>query len=315
MTQPQSSVDGIELPDDAPEPPDGFGAWSLTPADQQERYNCLCCDEGYLTDDELMEHVREVHTPRDVYTALQPINLPSVVWFTHADIDILTNAAAKYARKVVPDDQLTGRQPNPAKRVANSQCPVCGDAVDSTAPQLRSESHHDVETAYTYLRNLVPDEYEYSPVFDDAGYDDPAGQLNKLQPGDVVYFTADGWQQSLGTPRGQTRDKISDEDEWAGKGRVRDIEDSRVDSLPGVGMFSGDDGIHREVTIVGEIDLVEDEVVTVTMTPKEDGSIRLEFKPQVSQQHASDRHGHGGAGLTRSKITQKSALKWESWDS
>lgn len=77
--------------------------------------------------------------------------------------------------------------------------------------------------------SVLPDDYDVSPKYDDDGLDDPAGTVMELTVDDRVDLTVDGWSQSLSTPRGQTRDTISDDDEWTAAGVVASVGDSRDD--------------------------------------------------------------------------------------
>jgi hypothetical protein len=310
--------DSFDLPDDVPEPPAGFDEPVFVDENEPPRYDCLVCDDSYLRPGELREHVEERHDRRDLYTALQPINLPTVAWYATEETPITayTYEAVQYAQNVL---DLEGEPPTPATRFGDDRCPVCGAAlpeqtgVPATHPATLAREHqHDIWEIYSELREAVPDEYERSPVYDAGDHPEPAATVDRLQPDDVVAWQAQGWSQSLGTPRGQTRDSISDEDWWEGEGVVQSVEDSRTDA----GSLAWEDSLQRTVYLVAQTDLFEDPV-EVTLEPVSDGSVTIKLPPQVRQDVVSKRKGHGGAGYVSARIQEADhidRLRWHERD-
>lgn len=297
----------FELPDDAPEAPEGFDEPVYISDEEPPRYDCLVCDETYFLEDELREHVVE-HSHRDLYTALRGENFPTVAWFVPDEVPFTayTRDAARYALNVLDAEGVT---PLPVERLANGQDPLTGDDVESTHPStLVRKQPHDKWGLYELIRKHVPDEYERSPVYDDAGYPEPAATINCLQPDDVVAWRAQGWSQSLGTPRGQTRDSFSNDDWWEGEGIVTGVEDSRT----GAGIELYEDSIDRTVTVYAKTDLFE-ERVSVTLEPRTDGDVVVKLRPQVRQDAAVKRKGHGGPGYTKARITREQDVDRFPW--
>jgi hypothetical protein len=298
---------GYDLPDDAPDPPKGFDEPQFNRDEEPPRYNCLVCDERFLEEDELRDHVED-HRLRDIYGVLRPVNFPTVAWYVDDSVPFTTytHRAARYAQNVLDEE---GISPEPAQRLANGNDPLTGEPVDSTHPTtLARKLPHSEWELYQLLRESVPDEYEHSPVFDDGGYPEPAATVNRLQPDDNIAWRAQGWSQSLGTPRGQTREKISNDDCWTGEGTVTGIEDSRTE--PGPSVF--DDGLSRTVTVVANTELFDDSV-TVMLEPRSDGDVSVKLQPQVRQDAAVKRKGHGGPGYTKSSISEKKDIDRIPW--
>jgi hypothetical protein len=299
----------VELPPDAPEPPAGFNEPVHTNHAPEEppRFDCLVCDKQYLSDDELRSHVEDTHTRRDLYTTLLPVNFPLVAWYADSEMPytVYTARAARYARQVLEDDGVT---PGPVRRFTNDRHPVSNDPLNSSHPAtLARNDDHGVWELYQVIRDSVPVEFEWSPVFDDSGCDEPAATVNRLQPGDAVAWRAGGWTQSLGTPRGQPRDQISDEDDWEADGVVVSITDDRGQDVGNWG-----DTTSRQVTVVAETEVVDGQI-EAQMEPRSDGTVLVSFQPQVTQERTSQQHGHGSAGNTRAYIRAETDIDRLPW--
>lgn len=301
----QSVVD--VLPDDAPDIPAGFGSWQYEP-ETNPRYNCLCCSERYLTEEQLTSHIESEHDKSDIYSVFS--NPPLAARFRDATVDIYTYEAAMYAVKIVPDDVVSGSTPTAVREARDNCCPICGEEVKQLANWGVEIHDHDLVEMYERLREIVPDGFELSPVFDDAGYGEPAATLNQLVPGDQVRIVADKWSQSLGTPRGQTRDAVEEETEWEAVGTVNAIDDSRSGDTAVSKGFG--EGLFREVTIDVQTDL-HDEPTYAVAHPKEDGGVTLKLPPVIEQRNARTRQGHGGPGMVRVKLTDEEAVTREPW--
>lgn len=271
--------------------------------DAPTRYDCLCCEDRYLTEDELHTHVSDVHDPDDVVTSLAPINIPPVARFPD-DPDITNDREAKVA---INRDDREGELPEVSRQVADGICPVCGEGVatDAEVPiRILPRSHgsaHDTWEWYSVLRETVPDDYEVSPTYDNDGRPDPAGTVMELVPGDKLTFRAKGWSQSVSSGKFQ-RDTITEDDEWCAVGVVTDIDDPRSDPF-------ASDWDYREVDLRANTELA-DETVTVTLMPKEDGSVRLTMEPLIKQAETAKRWGRSGGGNVRSDVIEAERTPW-----
>jgi len=305
---------GFEIPDDAPEPPAGVDNPYLFDSnmDAPPRYDCLLCDEWYFEPNQLREHVEMTHNLRDLYTACRPINVPRVAWFASGNVPVTayTREAALYLKRAL---NIEGEPPALVERHREGECPACGEDEPARsmhpATLAREHDEHTPWEMYQELREAVPEPYERSPVFDAAGYEGPAATVNCLQPDDRVRLFLRGWQQSLGTPRGQTREQISDDQEWEATGFVTSVEDSRVTGGP---ELWEDDSIHREVFVRAETSLF-DEPITLSLQPRSGGDVAVSFRPTVTQGQASQRHGHGGPGQTQSRLEDEEAIIRTPW--
>lgn len=270
---------------------------------EPKRYDCLCCDEQFLEDDELVEHVEQYHDPDDIVRSLLPINIPAVARFED-EPEITTEREAQTA---IRRDGREGETPEKSEKAAQGICPICDEeiATDAEAPsRLLPRQHgdsHDVMEWYGALRSVVPDGYDESPTYDDGGLDDPAGTVMQLAPGDVVRFDADGWSQSVSTGRYQ-RGSISDDDEWSGIGIVTSVDDPRDD-------WMSHEFDRREVWIRADTDL-DDEPREITLSPKDDGSVNITMGPLVTQEAAARQHGRTGGGDIRSEVAEVERTPW-----
>lgn len=217
-------------------------------ADAPPRYDCLCCDRDYLTEDELGRHVTRDHDASDVAISMAPANIPAVARFQD-DPEITTREAAL---KAIKKDGREGEPPEVTRRLSAGECPICGEPVapDSDVPVRIVPSHgHEPWEWYQALREAVPDEYEQSPTFDDGGYHRPAGTVMELVPGDWFEITVEGWDEPVA-------------------GCVREVDDPRAKTVAG-------EWESREVTATVSNTPGADGRESATLHPNPDGTVKL----------------------------------------
>lgn len=216
--------------------------------DVPPRYDCLCCDRDYLTEDEIGRHVTRDHDPSDVAVNMAPVNIPEVARFPD-DPEITTRKEALIAIK---EDGREGEPPEVTRRLSAGECPICGESVapDSDVPVRMVPPHgHGVWEWYQALREAVPDEYEQSPVFDDGGYNRPAGTVMELVPGDYFEITVEEWDDPVA-------------------GYVREVDDPRAKATAG-------EWESREVSVVVSGTPDDDRREFATLVPNPDGAVKL----------------------------------------
>lgn len=274
-------------------------------SEHPSRYNCLCCDQQYLRKPELKPHVRDSHSAQDIATALLPLNIPGIARFAD-DPEITTEYEAQVA---IRRDGRDGTLPDATAALTEGRCPVCGDRVapDASAPARAVPPHgHDVWLWYLELRQAIPDAYEQSPVLDQAGVEGPAGTVMELVPDDRIHVTVDGWSQSVSTGRFQ-RGSVSGTDTWEIEGVVTRIDDSRTEPLPRPSFF--DDDVDKEVTVAAQADFAEDTTL-VTLHPKDDGSVRVQYYPEYDGPTTAQQWGRGGPGYIKGSATTVTRTPW-----
>lgn len=200
-------------------------------AEEPKRRGCILCDAEHLglLNDDVHEHVEQYHSVGDIVTTCIPINAPGEL-----DSDI-------------------------SNGIVEGDCPMCEITVSNDMGKhlhrtltRHIEAEHDLTDFYDTIVHALLSGYDFSPTYDNRDVDDPAATFNTLVPDDAVKFTVEEWHQSLGTPRGQTRDSINDDETWTGTGIVSSIEDSRDER----GSFAE----FREVDIHANTSIIDDPV-------------------------------------------------------
>lgn len=257
---------------------------SEEPRDVPPRFDCLLCDDRFLTDEELVGHLSETHTPRDVLTAMLPINVGGGVT-DDVDVDMDISEA-----------------------VSAGACPVCDHEAETDtgknlfrALQRHVKAAHSTVEVYETLVSLYPADYEESPTYDDGGLADAAGTVMELVPDDIVELHAEGWSQSVSTGRFQ-RGRIADDDTWTAVAIVTGVDDPRDDPLAPAWST-------RDVELRAKTDLA-DEPVYMQLMPKQDGSVSLSMEALVKQETAARQHGRRGGGMVQADALEGARTPW-----